>query len=294
MAVEARHLNLFSTQLIQDREVMMNAYNSQFLGVPSAAALPENQFYYPSAAAKTSVNTDSGVTYNNIAAPARKRSRDADSFNQFQNFAAQKATLAGDEIMPGIQQYQYEIDAIISQHTKKIRYELESRQKLQARVLAAAIGEGVMKKLKEKDEQIQRMAKLNLVLQERVKSLYVENQLWRDLAQSNEATANSLRTDLEQVLHHVGNGGGEQHLSAVDVADEESCCGSRSVDAEEYDDGNSGERRCRLCGEREASVLLLPCRHLCLCSACGSGSQQLQSCPVCNFSMTATLHVNMS
>ena len=180
--------------------------------------------------------------------------------------------------------------------TKKIRSELESRQKQQARLLAAAIGDGVVKKLKEKDEQIQRMAKLNLVLQERVKSLYVENQLWRDLAQSNEATANSLRTDLEQVLHHVGNGGGEQHLSAADVADEESCCGSsRSADAEENDDGNSSERRrCRLCGEREASVLLLPCRHLCLCSACGSGSQQLQSCPVCNFSMTATLHVNMS
>ncbi|KAG6393901.1 hypothetical protein SASPL_144476 [Salvia splendens] len=292
MAVEARHLNLFSPQLIQDREVMMNAYNSQFLGVPSAAALPENQFYYPSVAAKNSVNTDSGVTYNNNI--TRKRSREADSFNQFQNFAAQKAMLAGEEIVPGIQQYQYEIDAIISQHTKKIRSELESRQKQQARILTAAIGEGVMKKLKDKDEQIQRMEKLNLVLQERVKSLYVENQLWRDLAQSNEATANSLRTDLEQVLHHVGNGGGEQHLSAADVTDEESCCGSRSADAEENDDGNSSERRCRLCGEREASVLLLPCRHLCLCSACGSGSQQLQSCPVCKFSMTATLHVNMS
>ncbi|KAL1537579.1 RING-type E3 ubiquitin transferase [Salvia divinorum] len=294
MAVEARHLNLFSPQLIQDREVMMDAYNAQFLGVPCAAALPENQFCYASAAGKTSVNTDSGVTYNNniVAAPTRKRSRDA-SVAAFDR----KVILAGDEIVPGIQQYQYEIDAIISQHTKKIRYELEERQRQQARLLAAAIGEGVMRKLQEKDEQIQRMAKLNLVLQERVKSLYVENQLWRDLAQTNEAAANSLRSDLEQVLHHVGGGGngGEQHLSAA--ADEESCCGSRSAEADENDDGSSGcsgDRRCRSCGEREASVLLLPCRHLCLCSGCGSGSQQLQSCPVCNSSMTATLHVNMS
>ncbi|XP_057812125.1 LOW QUALITY PROTEIN: BOI-related E3 ubiquitin-protein ligase 1-like [Salvia miltiorrhiza] len=320
MAVEARHLNLFPPQLIQDRELMnaitqgngaAAAYNAQqmrFLGIPSAEALPENQFYHQAAAvceAKTSVNTDSGLTYN-ISAP-RKRSRDA--FNQFhavQNFAAlpqqqkssslnQLPTLAGDDIMPQIHQYQFEIDALISQHTKKIRLELEERQKQQARLLAAAIGEGVMKKLKEKDEQIQRMGKLNLVLQERVKSLYVENQLWRDLAQTNEATANSLRSNLEQVLQQVGGEDG----GVVAVEDDvESCCGSSDGgEAQDKDEGSSscyGDRRCRLCGERESCVLLLPCRHLCLCSGCGSGSQQLQSCPVCNSSMTATLHVNMS
>lgn len=184
--------------------------------------------------------------------------------------------------------------------TKKIRLELEERQKHQARLLAAAIGEGVMKKLKEKDEQIHRMAKLNLVLQERVKSLYVENQLWRDLAQTNEATANSLRTNLEQVLQHVS--GGEERISAGGAAvvaeeDVESCCGSSNGVGDDKDEGDSscyGDRRCRICKERESCVLLLPCRHLCLCNVCGSGSQQLQSCPVCNASMTATLHVNMS
>ena len=108
------------------------AYNAQqmrFLGIPSAAALPENQFYHHnhhSAAgmsqAKTSVNTDSGVTYNNISAP---RKRSFAQFNAVQNFAPQKRlnqlpTLAGEEIMPQaqIQQYQFEIDAIISQHVR--------------------------------------------------------------------------------------------------------------------------------------------------------------------------------
>lgn len=155
-----------------------------------------------------------------------------------------------------------------------------------------------MKKLKEKDEQIQRMGKLNLVLQERVKSLYVENQLWRDLAQTNEATANSLRSNLEQVLQHVG--GGEERISYAVEDDAESCCGSsdggggRDAEAQYKEEGNGGDRRCRMCGERESCVLLLPCRHLCLCSVCGSGPQQLPSCPVCNSVMTATLHVNMS
>jgi len=38
---------------------------------------------------------------------------------------------------------------------------------------------------------------------ERVKSLCVENQIWRDLAQANEATANALSTNLKQVLAQV-------------------------------------------------------------------------------------------
>ncbi|KAL0398143.1 UNVERIFIED_CONTAM: BOI-related E3 ubiquitin-protein ligase 1 [Sesamum radiatum] len=227
MAVEARHLNLFPSQLIPDGNLLDpsnqvpvgSAYNSQqmrFLGIPFPAALPENQSLYQpvvcdSVQAKTSVNTDSGLTYN-IPAP-RKRSRDSvhqlyATHNypapQKNNCVPQFPSFPGEDVLPQIQQYQLEIDTIISQHTKKIRLELEERQKQQARLLAAAIGGGVMKKLKEKDEQIQRMGKLNLVLQERVKSLYVENQLLRDLAQTNEATANSLRTNLEQVLLHVG------------------------------------------------------------------------------------------
>ena len=79
-----------------------------------------------------------------------------------------------------------------------------------------------MKKMKEKDEQIQRIGKINQVLQEKLKTLYMENQLWRDLAQTNEATANSLRSNLEQVLAHVT----DERLSVEE--DAESCCGSSS------------------------------------------------------------------
>ncbi|KAL7089663.1 hypothetical protein ACP275_13G197900 [Erythranthe tilingii] len=323
MAVEARHLNLFPSQLTTNRESMSmlnpsnqrnvnSAYNPQqmrFVGIP----LPENQSYYQTAVcdsvqAKTSVNTDSGLTYN-VSAPNRKRSRDSINHQVYAaspNYHAPPKTnntvsqfAAGENIMPQIQQYQSEIDAIISQHTKKIKLELEEKQKQQARLLAMAIGEGVMKKLKEKDEQLQRISKFNFALQERVKSLYLENQLWRDLAQSNEAAANSLRTNLEQVLLQIGT---EERVSAAADEDVQSCCGSSDYgrEAEEKDDGNNNnsrcfsDRRCKMCGEREACVLLLPCRHLCLCGVCGSGSQQLQACPVCNSSMNATLHVNTS
>ncbi|PIN24801.1 putative E3 ubiquitin ligase [Handroanthus impetiginosus] len=326
MAVEATHLNLFPKQLVQERDLMnpsnqgtmISSYNGQQMRFP-AIPLSGNQSFYQPAVVCDSVQakTESGLTYN-IPAP-RKRSRD--SINQLyappnfpatqkNNSVSQFPSSVGENILPQIQQHHLEIDAIISQHTKKIRLELEERQKQHAKLLMAAIGEGVMKKLKEKDEQIQRMGKLNVALQERVKSLYVENQLWRDLAQANEATANSLRSNLEQLLAQVG---GEEHISAgvgggaaVEEEDVESCCGS-SDQGRDIESGGAGapykvgernscysDRRCKRCGERESCVLLLPCRHLCLCSVCGSGSQQLQACPVCNSSMNATLHVNMS
>ncbi|PIN00347.1 putative E3 ubiquitin ligase [Handroanthus impetiginosus] len=321
MAVEARHPNLFPQQLIPDRDLLnpinqgsvSSAYSSQqrLLGIPFAGTLPENQLFYQSAVcdttpAKTSVNADSGLTYNISA--SRKRSRESvDQLYATTNFpllqknnnVSQVESFAGQDILPQFQQYQLEIDAIISQHTKKIRLEFEEKQKQQSRLLAAAIREGVMKKLNEKDEQILRLGKLNMVLQDRVRSLYVENQLLRDLAQTNEATAKSLRSNLEQVLLHVGDAGEERVCGVAAVEEDvESCCGSsdHGRDAQDKEEGSGcySDRRCKRCGDRESCVLLLPCRHLCICNVCGSGSHQLQSCPVCNSSVTGTLHVNMS
>ncbi|KAK5826111.1 hypothetical protein PVK06_021021 [Gossypium arboreum] len=186
-----------------------------------------------------------------------------------------------------------------------MRLEVEERRKRQSRMLITAIQESVMKKLKEKDEEIQRIGKLNWVLQERVKSLYVENQLWRDLAQTNEATANSLRNNLEQVLAHAGDSG---RGGAALADDAESSCGSSDQGWREVvppqaqgscgaQDNNkavvvgNNNRKCRKCGEKESSVLLLPCRHLCLCTMCGS--TMVGTCPVCLSLTNASVHVNM-
>ncbi|KAL2474119.1 putative BOI-related E3 ubiquitin-protein ligase [Forsythia ovata] len=327
MAVEARNFNPFPSQFIPNRDLVNPnqgnafAYNTQMgsSAVPLASSMPETLLpiyqSFDSGPAKTSVNTDSGLTYN-LPPSAAPRKRSRESMNQLyatsnfgapqkNNYISQFPSFVGEEILPQMQQYQLEIDSIISQHTKKIKSEVEERQKQQTRLLLSTIGGGVMNKLKEKDEQLQRMGKMNLVLQERVKSLFMENQLWRNLAQTNEATANSLRSNLEQVLAHVtderlsggaavvGGGGG------VMEEDVESCCGSNDCRDVEGEGGQrtvvecSG-RMCRGCGERESCVLLLPCRHLCLCNICGSGTTHVQTCPVCKSATTATLHVNTS
>lgn len=162
--------------------------------------------------------------------------------------------------------------------------ELEEQRKRQSRMLVAAIQETVVKKLKEKEQEIQRIGKINWMLQEKVKSLCVENQIWREMAQTNEAAANSLRTNLEQVLAHVNDN--HRHGGAAAADDAESCCSSNEVE----NDATVG-KMCNECGVRESVVLLLPCRHLCLCTVCGS---VLHNCPLCHSGINASVHVNFS
>ncbi|KAL3632338.1 hypothetical protein CASFOL_025322 [Castilleja foliolosa] len=278
MAVEATHTNLnhFTPQIVQHRDLM----NQQILfpDLPLSATLPAGNNPSYEAVPVCCDSLHSGLTYstNNYTRPVASRKRPVD---QLYPAAYNNISL--------FHQQQLDIDTIISQHTKKIKLELQEMQKHETKLLLAAIGQGAMSKLKEKEDQIQRIHKLNFVLQQKVKSIYAENQLWRDLAQTNEATANSLRVNLEQALSRVGN---ERRAEVED--DVESCCGSTEEDRDTsvcYSD-----RRCRVCGERESCVLMLPCRHLCLCDVCGSGSHKVQACPVCNSSMKATLHVNMS
>ncbi|XP_039004540.1 BOI-related E3 ubiquitin-protein ligase 1-like isoform X2 [Hibiscus syriacus] len=329
MAVEAPHINPFPTQLITNRDFLKtNQGSGNICGTQMDACVPlvgsmqqdsqlfplNQPFFCDPISAKTSINkVDSGLKYNMNIPVSSTRKRPRDSFvNGLDSYpVSQKSKLSGfsfvmdDDVVSQIQLQQQEIERFIVEHTEKVRFELEERRKSQSRMLIKAIQEGVIKKLMEKEEEMQRMGKLNWILQERVKSLYVENQLWRDLAQTNEATAKSLRTNLEQILVHVSE---ERHVSGGGAAaladDAESSCGSsdegwRKVLLPQPHVSGGGcaavgnnNRKCRKCGEMESSVLLLPCRHLCLCTACGSAL--VGTCPVCDSITNARVHVNMS
>ncbi|CAH9097714.1 unnamed protein product [Cuscuta europaea] len=212
----------------------------------------------------------------------RKRRAPGDSIKLSPFFASQKIKnqsfnqnpyVPDNGDFPALRQYQVEIDRIVSQHAKKLKVEIEKRNK---QIMTAVIGEGLMKKLSEKEDEIRQMCKWNLALQERVKNLDLQKQLWRDMAYKKAAAADSLRANLDKLLSSA---------AAVDEDSASSCCGS-SGDAR-------GGRICRRCRVRESSVLLLPCRHLCLCAMC-FGSIQIDNCPVCNSDANASLHVNSS
>ncbi|KAL1815017.1 hypothetical protein ACET3Z_017591 [Daucus carota] len=312
MAIETRRLSLLPQQLIGIKQGM-NGYdgNANVYGTPTGYGGVTTESLVPvygsgimdSFPAKNycPVKAESGVTYNYNLPVSRKRTRDGAinppllSLPNNQNMnQLSPCTFFGEDLSLQIQYQQSEIDQLIAQHTEKVRLELEERRKGNSRRIIQAVEAAIVKRLRSKDEEIERMAKLNCALEDKVKSLYMENQIWRDLAQSNEATANALRSNLEQILSSVQDdqvqrGGDNEALDA------ESCCGSNYEEEERADCGGGAsemsDRLCRNCGRMEASVLLLPCRHLCLCTVCGSS---LHTCPVCKCTKNASVHVNMS
>ncbi|KAK1397807.1 E3 ubiquitin-protein ligase BOI [Heracleum sosnowskyi] len=311
MAVETPHLSLLPQQLLAIKEGMngtdgnANVYGTPvgYGGVPLMSGTTTETFVpvYGSGIMESfpgknycAVKAESGVTYN--LPVSRKRTRDAINPmlalpNNNQNMShLNPYTFLGDDISRQIQYQQLEIDQFIAQHTEKVKLELEERRRANSRKITHAVEAAIVKRLRSKDEEMNKIAKLNCALEDKVKSLFIENQIWRDLAQSNEATANALRSNLEQILSNVQN---EQLNRADDNA--ESCCGSNYEDEDKDNHGGSREgisnRLCRNCGEVESCVLLLPCRHLCLCTVCGSS---LHTCPVCKSTKNASVHVNMS
>ncbi|XP_076909890.1 putative BOI-related E3 ubiquitin-protein ligase 3 [Bidens hawaiensis] len=215
----------------------------------------------------------------------RKRSRDSSSFNQ---------PLLGVNISSQIYQQQSEIDRLIVEHTEKVRSEIEEMRKRNAARLISSVHETIIKQLKTKDDEILQIGRINFSLEEKIKSLSMENQLLKQLVQNNEATANALRNKLQQVLvqlprHHNADN------ATVMVDDAQSYCGSNYE--EDYGGKRKGNnesrycRQCRKCGKEESCVLLLPCRHLCVCRVCVSS---VSVCPVCNAAKSAGVVVNMS
>ncbi|KAK1367248.1 putative BOI-related E3 ubiquitin-protein ligase 3 [Heracleum sosnowskyi] len=297
MAVEAKHFNPFHPQFVHNNRQLMNGIDEHInmyggLLPPSGSTtetfLPVH--YGTSVADSFSIkpvqlHTDSDLVH--TLPVSRKRSR-GDSIYQYQQFQNQlnNFSFLDEDISFLIQYQQFEIQNFIAQHTEKIRSEIEEHRKPSSRRIIAAVEDVIVKKLKAKQEELDKTVKLNSALQEKVKSLCIENQIWRDLANSTEATANALRTNLQQVLRH-------REMSAEVSEDAQSCCDSNAEDdgEEEESNGVSKEGRwCKKCGKEESCVLLLPCRHLCVCRVC---ELSVSVCPVCRSAKNASLVVNM-
>lgn len=289
------------------------------------------------------VKDDSGVTFNNSlvlpsAATSRKRPREqtvlpaamVSGASSIVSKESNSFSFLGEDLSLQIMQQQLELDRLVSQHMEKMRIEIDGQKKQQLRRIMAAIEDAMAKKMREKEEEISKLVRINFELEDKVKTLYLQSQIWRDVAQTNEATANALRSNLEQVLHQVRENDAVRNKAAGggDLTDDAvSCCGSsgyggeeeerereNDVDGERWpmkrricnDDGerwvyrgkkdndnnnNNGKRMCKKCGEGESRVLVLPCRHLCLCTLCGP---TVNACPICDSAKNASFHVNLS
>lgn len=203
-------------------------------------------------------------------------------------------SLLADDISAHLQHENEDIQRFMRLQTEKVRVALEEKSRRHSRVLVATIEEGMMRTLKEKETELENASRRNAELEERVKQLTMDKQIWQNMAKSNEAKVTTLKSNLEQVVaqcrEQIREGYGDSEAD-----DAESCCHDDTGDVHartlKENKELKDQRTCRACRRNDICILLLPCRHLCLCKECES---RLHTCPLCNSMKNGGVQIYMS
>ncbi|KAM0912510.1 hypothetical protein ACQ4PT_012755 [Festuca glaucescens] len=183
-----------------------------------------------------------------------------------------------------------ETDALIRLESERMRAGLEQARRRHARAVLAAVERAAAGRLQAVEADLDRARYRNAELQERLRQMTAEGQAWLGAARSHEAVAAGLRATLDQLLQPAGAG-----AAAVegDAEDAQSCCFETPAPGDNNADDTvvAAAPSCKACGQGDACVLLLPCRHLSICAAC---EPAVDTCPVCAATKNASLHVLLS
>lgn len=165
-----------------------------------------------------------------------------------------------------------------------------------------AIEKGVDKKLREKDLEIETMNRKNRELVDRIRQVAVEAQNWHYRAKYNESVVNVLKSSLQQAISQGADlgkeGFGDSEVDdTASYIDPNNYLPVQGAPAKSVSKNYLGLkeqmdcRACKACRAKEVSILLMPCRHLCLCKDC---DEFISVCPVCESMKTASFQVYLS
>lgn len=116
-----------------------------------------------------------------------------------------------------------------------------------------------------------------------MKQLSVEVAAWQHRAKYNESMISALKLNLQKV-YAQSRDNNREGCGDSEVDDTASCCNGGAINFQLMCKENKDMKElmtCRVCRVNEVSMLLLPCRHLCLCKDCES---KLSFCPLCHCS----------
>ncbi|KAJ8758993.1 hypothetical protein K2173_003260 [Erythroxylum novogranatense] len=205
----------------------------------------------------------------------------------------------GDNIRTKLDRQKEEFDQYIKIQEEHLAKGLREMKQRHVTSFLAAIEKSVNKKLQEKDVEIESMNRRNKELAEKIKQVAAEAQNWHYRAKYNESVVNALRTNLQQAISQVADHGKEgfgdsevdDAASYMDPNHYLNYPGGPAKPLSRNYQGLKEHMSCRACKAREVSMLLMPCRHLCLCKECDI---LIHICPVCQMVKTTSVEVYLS
>jgi len=205
-----------------------------------------------------------------------------------------------------LRQEQDEIAQLLKIQNEQLKSFLDEKRQRHAHQLVSAVEETVARELREKDMELEKAKLHNQEILERCAQLITDSHHWQTKVRNTETMVNILRANLQQAQQ-------QQHsLFPLSHRMEQFPCKEGCGDSEGADDCASSyvddindahtrafnenrelreQRTCRVCRTQDVSMLLLPCRHLCLCQDCEG---QLHACPLCRTPKNASVQVYMS
>ncbi|XP_008788744.2 probable BOI-related E3 ubiquitin-protein ligase 3 [Phoenix dactylifera] len=186
-----------------------------------------------------------------------------------------------DDLALQLNQHQDEFDRFLRAHGEHLRRTLAEKRQRHCRALLCAADEAAARRLREKEAEVEQAVRRAAELEERLARLKAESLAWQAKAMADQATALALHAQLQQAQ------------AAAAEEREGECRDSPAEDAESahVDPDRAPPAACRSCRSALASVVVLPCRHLCLCTDC---SDAAPPCPVCRCATTGSLPVFFS
>ncbi|CAL9066699.1 BOI-related E3 ubiquitin-protein ligase 1-like isoform X2 [Musa acuminata AAA Group] len=215
-----------------------------------------------------------------LTAEEKRRHRRETQSNPLLSSASSSSVLH-EELVALVNHQRDEIETLLLAQEEQLRRALAERRQRQYRALLNAAEESAARRLREKEAEVGRLARRRGELEKRLALLRTETMAWQAKAMADQVTAAALNAQLEKAAAAPER----KEMSGDSPPAEDAESGFEDPDRVER------ERACRSCQYRRASVVLLPCRHLCLCDACDAASD---SCPVCRCVTTGSVRVLLS
>lgn len=156
-----------------------------------------------------------------------------------------------------LQRMNAEMDAFIMSQQEQLKKQLHEKINENQMQITSTLMAKFSQTLKDKDAQIQELNKVNSELEAQYKAECDQSNFWKQKAEEMEVMIIELQPYAE----------GQGDSDEVDSCDSF----NRLVNSED-------RLKCKSCGVNEMSMIILPCRHLCLCKVCEGRTNM---CPIC-------------